>query len=194
LFGIFQKKMVNRFEIEELREQNKSCCNWKRTIVILFIVLVLLGALGALIYFFGVPFIEKLFPKYDEPNVSPSQIRERYSRVDCLPWLRNKEKNVEGECKKKESYCTYQNIDNNRRTPSCYFNKDRIDRKVNIDYASPIVTNLGVSYQLTYYGEVAKAGVQLKLDFEFLDDNVLRFKVNITISKLIERYYIYLVI
>ena len=90
------------------------------------------------------------------------------SRIDCVPWAKNNPNyDIENLCKK-NSYCRYQNLDGNKAIPSCYIDKS----KLKIKFKSRSITDLGESFLVESEG-----GKQLKIDFESLDDNTLRFKV-----------------
>ena len=93
------------------------------------------------------------------------------SRVDCVPWLKLKN-NVDElikECAKYD-YCSYHSVDNNKQVPSCYYEKDKITYQVLSNQA----TSLGFSVMIQKRNS---QNSNLKIDFELLDDNTLRFKV-----------------
>jgi hypothetical protein len=95
-------------------------------------------------------------------------------RIDCVPWLKNKtDADVEGECKKNLA-CEYEDVDGNVIIPSCYYDTDAMK----VDLLGIESTRLGESYALSIESGFDLTQVTyLKLDFEYLDDNVLRFKV-----------------
>lgn len=95
-------------------------------------------------------------------------------RIDCVPWLKNKTgADVEGECKKNLA-CEYEDVDGNVIIPSCYYDTDAMK----VDLLGIESTRLGESYALSIESGFDLTQVTyLKLDFEYLDDNVLRFKV-----------------
>lgn len=95
-------------------------------------------------------------------------------RIDCVPWLKNKTgADVEGECKKNLA-CEYEDVDGNVIIPSCYYDTDAMK----VDLLAIESTRLGESYALSIESGFDLTQVTyLKLDFEYLDDNVLRFKV-----------------
>jgi hypothetical protein len=182
--------MVNRFDFEEPTKANKSCCSCKRAVLIvciLFIVLVVVGGICAALYFFGIPFLRKLINGEDDANLSNvnlDKIEEGYTRVDCLPWYKNKTKiksaTIESECRQK-SYCKYANEDNNRDIPSCFVERDKM--RVSFEkIPGETDTDLSESYQVTYFDQSKRADVKLKLVFEYLDDFALRFTVKILLT------------
>lgn len=96
------------------------------------------------------------------------------SRVDCLPWLRgDKNADIQKECLK-NSNCKYQNLDGNIDIPSCYFDNEKIKLTFERDEDTP----LGKSYFITAGDSLNKnTPVKLRIDFEYLDDFALRFKI-----------------
>lgn len=96
------------------------------------------------------------------------------SRIDCVPWLKNKTGvDVAAECAKNLA-CEYESVDNNVLIPSCYYDTDLVQ----VDFLTVEKTRLGESYLIS-----ADAGLDLtqsrilRIDFEYLEDTVLRFKV-----------------
>lgn len=96
------------------------------------------------------------------------------SRVDCLPWLKNKTGvNVEAECAKNKG-CKYESVDDNQIIPSCYWNTVVVQP----DLISSEETRLGESYVFSIEsGPNIDQFRLLRVDFEYLEDDVLRFKV-----------------
>lgn len=95
------------------------------------------------------------------------------SRVDCLPWLKLKNNTDEllRECMKYD-YCSYHSVDNNKQVPSCYYEKNKITYQV----ISNQPTDWGFAVTIQRRNSESQYK-NLKIDFEFLDDNTLRFKV-----------------
>lgn len=96
-------------------------------------------------------------------------------RIDCVPWLKSNTDSilVRKECEK-FSYCAYDSIDNNQVVPSCFYQKEKLAFNV----TKKEDTSLGETYtiQLKAHERQVKA---LRIIFEYLDDNTLRFKVSI---------------
>ena len=103
---------------------------------------------------------------FDKPL--PNRYHESLkSRIDCLPWAKaNSEYKISDLCKQ-NSFCRYEDIDNNVNVPSCYIDKNAYKNK----FISKEDTQFGKYYLI----ESNKA--KIRIDFEFLDDNTLRFKV-----------------
>jgi hypothetical protein len=93
------------------------------------------------------------------------------SRIDCLPWLKDDANvDIEVECKK-VSYCSYEFV-KDKNVPSCYLKSGAFKVKI----ANQTDTELGENYYITYTNPTGSEK-RLKLLFEYLDDNSLRFKV-----------------
>jgi hypothetical protein len=113
-----------------------------------------------------------VLPQSFEKNNDPDN-----SRIDCLPWAKNNSGYDLTNLCKQYSYCRYQNLDGNKVIPSCYIDKN----KLKIKFKSRSLTDLGESFLVESDG-----GNKLKIDFEFLDDNTLRFKVINKILKILK--------
>lgn len=109
-------------------------------------------------------------------STSRSFIFERLNyRIDCFPWLRNKttDVNIQTECAKNFA-CKYDDVDGNIRIPSCFYDTDLLT----VDSLEMEETQLGESYSFRIKsGSILDKFINLKIDFEYLEDNVLRFKV-----------------
>ena len=94
------------------------------------------------------------------------------NRIDCLPWMRNqKRSNIEAECAK-ISYCKFSYVKSD--VPYCFvFDKEQIKVKIGAETSTP----LGKSFPIEYKSQTDGQIVNLKLDFEFLEDSALRFKI-----------------
>lgn len=95
------------------------------------------------------------------------------SRIDCLPWLRNKpniaESELETECSRIEG-CSFESVDGNVNIPSCFYNTSALK----LELTEMNRTELGESYEIR---SRARLDATLRVDFEYLEDKVLRFKV-----------------
>lgn len=97
------------------------------------------------------------------------------SRIDCLPWLRNRTEpdEIEAECALNAA-CEYQDVDENVKIPSCYYDLD----KLRMTFLSAEPTRLGQTFTgFINSGPNLTETTSLKIDFEYLEDTVLRFKV-----------------
>ena len=168
--------MGDRFEIDEPRNAKKKSGYGRPLVIVLiiFLVLAIIGGIGAAVYFFVyVPLFKTKEVYKDNKPVNPNDVRDRDVRIDCLPWLRNiTDLSIEIECEKKTPFCIYQNVDYNKNVPSCYVDRDQ--RRMKIENEQP--TLFGKSFSITYTNN-DRAEIQLKIDFEYLDDFALRFKV-----------------
>ncbi len=91
--------------------------------------------------------------------------------MDCLPWFKNDTTvNLEEECRN-ISYCKFQSIDNNDIVPSCYIDETKFTTTI----TNQEETELGFYYLIE--SNNGRATQKIRIDFEFLDDNTLRFKV-----------------
>ena len=104
-------------------------------------------------------------------QITPQHI-DKNNRIDCVPWAKNDSSyNLQTLCKS-YSYCRYDSIDGNVNVPSCYIDKS----KLAVNLISSEDTSLGKSFLVdTNFGRAAVN--KLRIDFEFWDDNTLRFKV-----------------
>jgi hypothetical protein len=78
--------------------------------------------------------------------------------------------NLREECLK-ISYCKFQSVDNDQNVPSCYIDVSKLKATVKENGE----TELGFFYSVELNNE--RATQTIRIDFEFLDDNSLRFKV-----------------
>jgi hypothetical protein len=94
-------------------------------------------------------------------------------RVDCLPWMRtNNLITIENECNKLSYSCIFNPVyssDNRFVAPACFYNKNNLKLKI----VNQQDTKFGISYLLADQIE----SNFLRLEFEFLDDQTIRFKV-----------------
>ena len=92
------------------------------------------------------------------------------NRVNCLPWLKSNDPKIKEECSK-IPYCRFESIGGSYQ--SCYIQNDLIK----IKKTNEVETKLGRSYTIqSNYGKAVSTNILL--EFEELDDNTLRFKVN----------------
>ena len=92
------------------------------------------------------------------------------NRVNCLPWLKSNDPKIKEECSK-IPYCGFESIGGSYQ--SCYIQNDLIK----IKKTNEVETKLGRSYTIeSNYGKAVSTNILL--EFEELDDNTLRFKVN----------------
>jgi hypothetical protein len=105
---------------------------------------------------------------------SSTDVSNTDSRIDCLPWYKEDSSvDLEVECSK-VSYCAYK-FSKDSNIPRCYIKPDTLKVKI----SDKVSTELGENHTLTYNDVATRAARQLVLQFEFLDDNTLRFKVSI---------------
>lgn len=172
--------MQDRFQAEPEYDAPKSKINKRIIIIVVVVILVvlLLIGVGLVIYFVVVPEIKDLTSSDKcRTKIEESTIEEKDSRIDCLPWLRNdRQTDIKAECSKL-AYCKYQDVDCNRNTPSCFVNKELT--RVEIDVNNKQNTSLGESYTLTYnsFSNNQREKKTIRIDFEYLDANVLRFRL-----------------
>lgn len=161
--------MKEEIDLEENNAPNSNNKSFydknKKLITILLIAFVVF-------FIIGIGLAIAFIPNNVKPKTIPDQ---ENSRIDCLPWLKNKPvSNLAEECAK-ISNCKFESVDGNVNTPSCYFDVKKfklteVDRKV---------TSLGQSYTLkTNAAPKAAEPALLKIDFEYLDDFALRFKIS----------------
>lgn len=118
-------------------------------------------------------------PNFNDHNLK--KIKNPDTRLDCLPWLKNAHlDHIEIECKN-ISYCKYQPVLNDSNIPACFYDSDVIM----LDLISIENTKLGVEALIT--GNIIRD--VLKIEFEYLDNNVLRFRVNLIFSPMIFDYF-----
>lgn len=103
------------------------------------------------------------------------------NRIDCVPWMKGRtDVDIRAECAKLPN-CVYQKDETNPLVPSCFFNIDEAPSVIRVNSANE--TELGLRYEIVYRTvgnqTLPKAAPirRLTLEFEFLDDFALRFKV-----------------
>lgn len=98
------------------------------------------------------------------------------SRIDCLPWLkRSNETVLKQECSK-IPYCKYDSKNDNQKYPSCFIDID--DKSIKYTVSEKNNTSLGESYVIQISSSLNKvSSYSLSLDFQYLDDNTLRFTI-----------------
>jgi hypothetical protein len=102
------------------------------------------------------------------------------ARVDCLPELKSlpfNDTNYVNNCTAKK-YCKYQPISGMSDVPACYYVKEKL--KLNLISEWP--NDLGKSFVVERDDTLARNKYQLRFDFEYLEDDVLRFKVALLCS------------
>ncbi len=88
------------------------------------------------------------------------------SRINCLPWIQSIDDSIlQNECNKNPN-CIYEKS-NNDNIPSCFYNKNSYKLKL----IESKETELGNTY---LFSDSSK---QIRIDFEYLDNEVVRFKV-----------------
>ena len=103
-------------------------------------------------------------------TIKPSSInKETYpldSRINCIPWIQSIDESIiQNECNKNLN-CIYQKS-NNETIPSCFYDKNSYKLKL----IESKETELGDTY---LFSDSLK---QIRIDFEYLDNEVVRFKV-----------------
>ncbi len=98
-----------------------------------------------------------------------SESKETYpldSRINCIPWIQSIDDSIlQNECNKNPN-CIYEKS-NNDNIPSCFYNKNSYKLKL----IESKETELGNTY---LFSDSSK---QIRIDFEYLDNEVVRFKV-----------------
>jgi hypothetical protein len=88
------------------------------------------------------------------------------SRINCIPWIQSIDESIlQNECNKNPN-CIYQKS-NNASIPSCFYDKNSYKLKL----IESKETELGDTY---LFSDSSK---QIRIDFEYLDNEVIRFKV-----------------
>ena len=153
----------------------------KRLLVVILVIVILLIVIGVTLA------LVLTLPKKHKSTLPPTtttttttrtttttttiQIKIPNSRIDCVPWLKNKPGvDVESECRQIPG-CDYQSLDGNIEIPSCYYNASALTF-TNLGREE---TNFGESYTISPNGKADED--LLKIEFMFLEDDVLRFKV-----------------
>ena len=107
-------------------------------------------------------------------NTVPS--KKETMLIDCLPWMKNKnEIEIEKECLKRYPECLYDQTEGNKDAPYCFL----ADNLPYGNVTQKIDTNLGQSLTIDLTKNNLKN--EIKIDFEYLDNLFLRFKVIINI-------------
>lgn len=107
-----------------------------------------------------------------QSSMTTTKTEQINSRMDCLPWLKNKtDQDLEKECNQRPN-CKFQSIDGNVVIPSCFYEKSLTKLAI----LSTESTKLGSSYTIGSRSGSKESDV-LRVDFEYLEDSVLRFKV-----------------
>jgi hypothetical protein len=96
------------------------------------------------------------------------------SRLDCLPWLKNKpNSNLEQTCRQMNG-CKYQAVVGNVDLPSCFYDTNLLKQSI----LSREDTQLGKSFTIASNNMTKSSDSNiLRVDFEYLDDFALRIKV-----------------
>lgn len=94
------------------------------------------------------------------------------NRVDCVPWLKMKsDRDIKAACRDLDS-CIYEAVSTEDNAPKCFYNMDKFQLRV----ISQEETKYGASYVVENALDTSK---KIKIDFESLDDQTIRFKVTV---------------
>lgn len=91
------------------------------------------------------------------------------AKINCLPWL-NVTSEIEYECTK-NLLCIF-DVNSLENSPLCFFDPNA----QKLILINEIETELGITYM--FKDEKSESGFLIRVDFEFLDDYALRFKVS----------------
>ncbi len=161
-----------------IEEPPSPLANWRSSSYLKLTLIVLGGVVFAVL----LPVIIVILSNSGKSIRTVSILDER---IDCMPWLKSKKISV-NDCSLLP-HCVFEPVDDNMKVPSCYmhrysFRSSVITLENNTQVASYLINTTYGNYKAQNNGNNANdtAGFfQFKLEFSFLSDAVLSFKVYI---------------